>query len=690
MKRKKLPKPAPKVLSQIKANYTTIKVRLDQIIKDPSLLAPVEDVVTRVNKIVINTYQFMKLYLIHHSDSTSNSFPVINDSFIKSCMSVLTTRDTNRGRKGTDETKELRKHLKTFYDEHYEPLNHEKINASLLSHILACEATDMFKNILNNIKANFSNKLKCLINKVLKLDEYVKDIKASDFPKTEQKELIRLHREQIKKVKDDIFDCSGKELSSNKEYHDFVRDYRDKFIPKKRKDNYIPYDIKSNTITYLPHFFLIHRYFEDNDLKLFHCFPLRTEIKPHYITFETSALTDLFGEEGTKGELQGNVTKNEQIIWKNFVDLENSAFIKNHFVFDHNIKTDGVVASIRFLRQDLVGKTKSQKAKGKVKEGKEVYITDALNKEVLKKKKVVGIDPNKGDLIYCIDEDRNTFRYTANQRRFETGTKKFNKELMSSKKLAVVEGFKVIKWEKALSQHNSKTSDFDKFRLYIKVKTHVNNKLFDFYAQEKIRQNKFNIYNNTRRSEDKMVNAFRRKYGEPEEVVIAFGDHEQGEQMKYHEPTKDIGMRKLFRKHGFQVYLVKEHRTSKACNRCGHDVETFIKRKSARPWMRARGYEKREKELFEAMDAGLDYSSKMDDCLKKKGVEFKVHGLVRCTNGECNSKWNRDFNASLNILDAAVHAISNLERPDRLRRADRKDDTLSTTSHMVVANIILL
>ena len=45
--------------------------------------------------------------------------------------------------------------------------------------------------------------------------------------------------------------------------------------------------------------------------------------------------------------------------------------------------------------------------------------------------KVVCIDPNKSDLIYCGLTDENgklqTFRYTQNQRRFEIRMKKYSK-----------------------------------------------------------------------------------------------------------------------------------------------------------------------------------------------------------------------------------------------------------------------
>ena len=76
--------------------------------------------------------------------------------------------------------------------------------------------------------------------------------------------------------------------------------------------------------------------------------------------------------------------------------------------------------------------------------------------------------------------------------------------------------------------------------------------------------------------------------------------------MRWLEPTKDVGMRRLFRKYGYQVYLVNEFRTSLKCHKCKHDTEKFLKVKSKKP--------------------------------RNKGAEMLVHGLIRCKNVKCGIK----------------------------------------------------
>jgi hypothetical protein len=54
--------------------------------------------------------------------------------------------------------------------------------------------------------------------------------------------------------------------------------------------------------------------------------------------------------------------------------------------------------------------------------------------------------------------------------------------------------------------------------------------------------------------------------------VICIGDWEQKKQMKFKEPTIGKGMRTLFRKNNYKVFLVDEFRTSCKCSNCNGGV----------------------------------------------------------------------------------------------------------------------
>ena len=82
--------------------------------------------------------------------------------------------------------------------------------------------------------------------------------------------------------------------------------------------------------------------------------------------------------------------------------------------------------------------------------------------------------------------------------------------------------------------------------------------LFKFYEKHIFRKLRLQSYRNTKKSEQKMLNNFKRIFGDEKNVVVCFGDYEQKKQMKFKEATKGKGMRTLFRKAGFQTYLANE------------------------------------------------------------------------------------------------------------------------------------
>ena len=138
-----------------------------------------------------------------------------------------------------------------------------------------------------------------------------------------------------------------------------------------------------------------------------------------------------------------------------------------------------------------------------------------------------------------------------------------------------------------------------------------------------------------------MVNAFEKKFGKKDNLILAFGDWDQKQQMKYKAPTLGIGTRRIFRRHGFNVYLQDEYRTSCKCHECFHDCLNIenLKVKDPRPW-------------------------KHNDGVKYRGV----HGLLRCKNVNCKRFWNRDVNGSKNIRLKASRILYGLEEIPQLSR----------------------
>ncbi|KAH9258496.1 hypothetical protein BASA81_002998 [Batrachochytrium salamandrivorans] len=191
-------------------------------------------------------------------------------------------------------------------------------------------------------------------------------------------------------------------------------------------------------------------------------------------------------------------------------------------------------------------------------------------------KRVVGVDPGKSDLISSGTGPGDWFRYT--QKRHETGEKK-HRRARTRMARTLVEGKTVVEWE---------LSTFSRKALTVSA-------------------------------------------------AEAWGDWSRGSQMKFLEPTKGVGMRKLFSRAGYEVVLVDEFRTSCTCFACeGGACEKFRVVENPRPWMRA-----------------------------KRPMVLR-HGLLRCKT--CERLWNRDRNGSLNIMRCAQAARLGGQRPSYMTR----------------------
>src|SRR5437763_9039154 len=76
------------------------------------------------------------------------------------------------------------------------------------------------------------------------------------------------------------------------------------------------------------------------------------------------------------------------------------------------------------------------------------------------------------------------------------------------------------------------------------------------------------------------MNRFRKGMGKPEDTIIVIGDYSRKPGVKGKPTSKGKGFRKMFRKYGYQIYLIDEFRTSLLCNQCHHKNERFFKIKT--------------------------------------------------------------------------------------------------------------
>ena len=627
--------------------FKSTKTSLKSILKHHEInTRKINDVVIKAHKIVIHTLQFLKMYILHHYQTQSQTIPIIDKILILNVMKVVCgEKHTKTGKPPKKETLELIENLTSFYIEHYKPYTQpEQLDYEYMSNVLSYLCEDIMTMYENNIQLHYVDYVERFVNIVWKKKMLVEKIRKIFPTKKEKETRIRHLEKELRKIKNDLLNVeSNVDYTAHPHYHKWITEQKKHILPDKEKfqKQSIYYDLKCKPMDYLPCMIAMMKQVENDEETISNVFPLRSSISPGYIRLDTITLVYLLlrKEQGKKSDYnnQGNTKKHEDKIWKFFFRTEKKVFRKTDFSFHHMISTDGVGVSILFIRDDLVGKRLPNAKKGV---SKELYIDELNDYSALQNKKIIGIDPGKSDLIYCVDDaskDANVFRYSQDQRRKETKMKKYNNIILGMK-TNKIQGKSVIDYETELSLYNRKTLCMDKFKAYINEKNRINHILFDFYSKHLFRKLKFGRHINIKRNEQKMMSDFRTMYGNPDEVVICIGDWEQRQQMKYKEPTLGIGMRSLLRKNKYKVYLVDEFRSSCKCSKCDGGVcEKFMVRKNPRP---------------------------------NKDDMRLVHGLLHCKNG-CG-EWNRDRNGSSNIYKIAYQAIHKLERPSYLCRTSNQ------------------
>ena len=614
--------------------YKCVKVPLKHVLKHPEINIPkIQETAIIANKIVIHTLQFMKLYLLDYYNK-NGKLPIIDKTFINTCIKIQCD-ETKGGRPASEKVQQLKDELNIFYNKEYKLLTqNETLSYKHMNTILDYLTIDILTMYENNIKLHYVEYLERYVNVKWKKQLLIEKIGKLNLTKKNKDKRINDLCNQLRKIKNDLLNVENTIYKSHSSYHKWIDENKKILLPNKQefKKNNLYYDIQCSPQDYLMSMIFIMKEIEEEKLSVQNVFPMRNEIVPKHIRLDTTTLVHLLmtKTQGKKSDylFKGNLKLNEDKIWKFFFRTKRQCFKKKWYSFHHMIETDGISCSILLLRTDKVGKRVQQMKSG----NKEQYIDELKSYSKIKNKKIVAIDPNMSDLLYCVDGDnkeRNFFRYTQNQRRKETKHKKYKNIILQLKDK------KVIELETELSKYNRKTLEYNEFKKYIQKKNEVNIKLFKFYENYIFRKLKLNSYTNRLKSEQQLIKRFKKIFGEPKDTIVCIGDWEQRKHRKFKEPTKGIGFRNMFRKSGFHVYLVDEFRTSCRCSNCeGGECSKFRKIRNPKP---------------------------------AKNNSILSHGLLLCKK-DCGL-WNRDENSARNIYKIANNAINKKERPNYLSRS---------------------
>ncbi|KAI9259255.1 hypothetical protein EDC94DRAFT_160502 [Helicostylum pulchrum] len=428
------------------------------------------------------------------------------------------------------------------------------------------------------------------------------------------------------------------------------------------------YDCKANSVKYLRAYYQTAKTCEalqgENSIN---CFPIRTTFTPCYMTIGTLILnTQIF-----KNMVSTHLDK--QVVWSRAINLNSKGMepqgSDKQMKFKGMIYTDGVGVSI--LKQNYDPRKRGDKKSKKQLEDKDSfkYIEDLKKEDLLADVgKCVLVDPGRRDLLYCMHENSTSqtkmvYRYTSNQKGVEAKSRKFRKLRNRFKP------DEVFAAELSLSYHHATSVNKENFVKYLEARANVSEGLSNYYGNEDIppgvraadrlpfRKMKLSSIINMKQSEQRLAKKLRQKFGQASVIIIG---NWTAANVKYHEPTKGVGIRNMLRKEGFKVYLLDEFKTSSLCPSCkdGTTLEKFKEVKNPRPFRRT------------------------------KNPTVICRGLLRCTNENClqYSKeslvrrrfYNRDMAATLNFRHILFSLRENGIRPESFVRKTN-NQSLSTT-----------
>ena len=631
-----------------------------------------------MNKIVIHSYQFLKLYCISQFTKTG-AVPNIDYKFIMLIMKTVSVSDNNRGKYKKDVQK-LKDKLDAFYEKSYKPLigKEEQPVYTGLIQMLDYEAKSMVTCLSNHIMMNFAAMLNRYINIVCDKSGQIDAIKKENI-KSDRKSAINRYNSKLRRIKNDVLNHENK---SDPEYYDLIATIRrdildiDATDSKLKSLNLIAI---SDPLSLLPALIRMSISGEkimakrmqsvpESDRTLFNiinCFPQRSNIVPKHCTFDSALIISTLMTERIR-HYSLNIKKLCDEIWEMFFRTDRSMFRKSGYTFDHQIVTDGIACTLLFIRNDLYDPFKKVSVRHTRKphnyqDTKYVQDLTQAEKSKISFKTVVGIDPGVDDLIYCTNGDTKivrkengklshkttTFRYSRMQRRKETKSRKFAQIIENDKKQTIIGNKTVKQIESELSTVNFNSCILPNIKKNIRLKNRTNQILTEYYEKPLYRKLKISGYINRARSESKMINRFAEKFGGPKDTVIFIGDWSTEKGMRYKEPTKGKGMRDVFKRNGYNIYLVDEYNTSKRMYESGDEMERF-------------------KKLVKRDNKGRTLETVL------------VHGLIRnkLTNdipGVKTELMNRDLNGSLNIRQKGMRLFYNAPIPSYLSRVTKKD-----------------
>ena len=574
--------------------YKCVKIPLNLILDNKDHFSIINDAVVRTNKIVIKSYQLLRLWILKHY-SNNGFIPKINTKTITTIFQVINNNSyTNDSQ---------------LFKDFHSLFTFDKENGSQLTQVLyQYAATEILTGFENNIKLRFFDYVKRFVNSHWS-KVYSKQLENKELDK-------KIFNKEMFSLKTDLFlnttDCDPK-------YHSWLNENRFKIMPDVVHKNGYYYDIQIDSQKYLTHMIWMNAQLENQGGgNMFQFSPLRTSLIPCFMHLDNTTLIKLLVKDRSIARKYiKDITGQKTELWQKYFNMKYIHNIKQkNYTFDFAFTTDGLTASLRFIhidelykqtmtqqriregRKTTKGMTKEERSqRNKEKSAKETntkktkqstssknetkvdefqYINN-VDINLLKNKNYIVVDPGKRDLMTMMDQNGERLTYSNKQRIKETKRFKYQRIIKNYR-----DDLGLTDIEEQLKNINSKTCDIIKFKEYLNLKNKVNNECFKSYEEKKFRQYRWYAHIETNRANANMLNLIEKKYGK--DINIIYGDWSQDQQMRYFLSTPNLGIKRKLRER-YNVYNIDEyntsklhHKTEKECKKLSIPDKTGVKR----------------------------------------------------------------------------------------------------------------
>ena len=354
-----------------------------------------------------------------------------------------------------------------------------------------------------------------------------------------------------------------------------------------------------------------------------------------YITIDTKILYSMLGRKKALKHEENEAMRNQSRFWKRAFkipnDLLRSQVDKPTFAF--TIKTDGMGVSVCYFtwkkKDEEIARCETKEEKAALykdrREQKEARIMEELRSIAkLPQTRWKSIDPGAKSVMTVLDEYNNDFQHFSINRYYtESGFRYATRKLRSLMLEVEFCAYKdIIRWQSKIP--SIKSLDFSVVTHYIEYMMRDEGciKIIDLRCTNKVKRLRWKTYI----MNQKTVQNFAKEILEgaaPELTIICFGDANWTNLKGRESSPRSLKYVKVLRRMRCHVYMTNEFNTSQICSKC-----------------------RNHKRLEGCTSARNSYT------------------IRRCSEKSCRMIWNRDVNASINILEVGRGCILSGTKPE--------------------------